>query len=87
MQRNRQKKKEALEAGEGDEEGAVSKEAPSATVSYVDRDRAAAVGMEKDIKSNLKVNFACFVDPYLELGEFTFCIIWPSGVIRIGLPV
>ena len=61
MQRNRQKKKEALEAGEGDEEGAVCKEAPSATVSYVDRDRAAAVGMEKDIKSNLKVNFACFV--------------------------
>ena len=79
LQRNRQKKKEALEAGEGDEEGAVSKEAPSATVSYVDRDRAAAVGMEKDIKSNLKVNFACFVDPYLELGEFTFCIIGPLG--------
>ena len=79
MQRNRQKKKEALEAGEGDEEGAVSKEAPSATVSYVDRDRAAAVGMEKDIKSNLKVNFARFVDPYLELGEFSFSIIGPLG--------
>ena len=54
FQRNRQKKKEALEAGEGDDE-AVSKETPSAVISYVDRDRAAAVGMEKDIKSNLKV--------------------------------
>ena len=54
FQRNRQKKKEALEAGEGDDE-AVSKEDPRPVISYVDRDRAAAVGMEKDIKSNLKV--------------------------------
>ena len=57
LQRNREKKKKELEAGEGgEEEGAVLNESPAATVSYVDRDRAAAVGMEKDIKSNLKVN-------------------------------
>ena len=43
-----------MEAGEGDDE-AVNKEDPRPVISYVDRDRAAAVGMEKDIKSNLKV--------------------------------
>ena len=54
FQRNRQKKKEEEARAEGEDE-AVSKEDPRPVISYVDRDRAAAVGMEKDIKSNLKV--------------------------------
>ena len=54
FQRNRQKKKEALEAGEGDDE--VEKEDHRPPMTYIDRDRAAAVGGgEKNIKSNLKV--------------------------------
>ena len=54
FQRNRQKKKEEEARAEGEDE-AVSKEDSRPVISYVDRDRAAAVGMEKDIKSNLKV--------------------------------
>ena len=58
--------KEALEAGEGDGDG-KEKETPRPTISYVDRDRAAAVGMEKDIKSNLKVYlFHVIPCPYMD---------------------